>query len=178
MSRKGLPKTTVAVTIKSRWRIEQYPDPGTRQAALVHPKVGTVLLPWWPDDIEQGDLARTYSEFSRPGRAALLTPESRPLDTYTLSFSLLDADYGGSVGPVVESLRLMADATKPVSLVLARSARGLFHITGLSIAERDHTARGNPRWADVSMTLKRASDYTVKVGPVVSGGGGGFATGG
>jgi hypothetical protein len=176
--KKRLPKVTVAVTVKSRWKIDDYPEPGTREAVLVHPVIGTVKLPWWPEDIEQGDLARTYSEFARPGRAALLTPEARPLDTYNLSFALLDRDYGGSVAPILESLRRMADATKPVSLVLAKSARGLFHVTGLSIVERDHTARGNPRWADVSMTLKRASDYTVKVGPVVSGGGSGFATGG
>lgn len=177
-------KIAAAVTVKSRWRVEDYQDPGTRQAALVHPAVGTVFLPWWPDDIEQADLARVYSEFARPGRSPLLTPEARPLDTYNLSFTLMGevtngvGTYGQSVGPVVEALRLMADKPKPVSLVLAKSSRGLFHITGLSIAERDHTARGNPRWADVSMTLKRASDYTVKVGPVIRGGGSGFSTGG
>lgn len=166
MSKKKKQNTT-SITVRSRWKVSDYGEPGGRSAALVHPNIGTVTLPWWPDDIENTDLARTYAEFSRPGLPPLLTPEARPLDTYNLSFALMPQDYSeGNVVEVVDGLKRMADATKPVSLVLARSSRGLFHITGLSITERDHTARGNPRWADVSMTLKRASDYTVKVGPV------------
>ena len=166
-------RKTVAVTIRSRFFDEAAVldyvggrDANERAAALVHLTTGTVLLPWWPEEIEQGDLALTYFEFERPGLPPLLVPQAKPLDTYNLSFALVNGDYEGNVNATLDALRVMAAGSRPVSLVLAKSSRGLFHVTALSIIERDHTKAGNPKWADVSMTLKRASDYTVKVGPV------------
>ncbi len=170
MSLKG------AVSVKTRWKASGYTSPDTRQAVLVHPRLPWAVLPWWPEDIEQSDLARTYSEFARPGLAPLLIPEAQSLDSYNVSFGVIEADGKGSVRPLTDALRALAGSEVPVSLVLAKSSRGLFHITGLTITERSHTKRGNESWADVSMTLKRASDYTVKVGPVVKGSGKGFAT--
>ena len=154
------------ITVRPRWNVTASTLGQSRRAVLVHPDYGTLPLKWWPTDIERGAMGRVYTEFERPGRDPLLLSTGGQLDTYDVGFSVRENGDGLTVAQWLDVLRDMAGSPKPVTLVMAATVRGLFHITALTITELEHTDAGRPSAADVSMTLTRASDYTVKVGPV------------
>lgn len=135
--------------------------------AVLHCRnVGTLRLPWWPASITRNGLSRSWTEVERPGRTPLLLAAGRILDEYEISYVARDADLAVSVADHVALLTVIARSKTPTQLTLAGDARGLFHVTNLSVVEIDHTAGGRPANVDVSLTLKRASDATVNVGPV------------
>lgn len=152
--------------------------PGSETSVvLVCPRVATVVLPWWPTEVSRSGLVRDWEEMQRPGRQPLMLSPSRRLGEYNLGFTLRHATYGTSVRGIVNDLESIAASETPVALVIARTSRGLFHVTEFDPVEVDHDTNGQPATVDVSMTLKRASDATVNVGLIkrIKGRGSGFA---
>lgn len=141
------------------------PAAGSR-LLLFCPGVATVLLPWWPEEVERSNLGRTWEEITRTGRQPLLLSSGKNLQEYNLGFTLRSADMGESMADNVAAIEAMANSQVPISLVMASTVRGLFHITSLSVVETEHNGLGHPSVVDVSMTLKEASDAVVIVGPV------------
>jgi hypothetical protein len=139
----------------------------TRQVRISTPVLGTVVLPWWPDEIASGNLAGVYEEQARPGRAPLLLRSGDPLPELRIGciVSTTSADAAGNVGQVVAGLRRLALAKKPVDVKLA-SRSGQYRITDLGITELDWDSNGEPSSAEVSLTLLSASDAAVPVGPI------------
>lgn len=142
------------------------PPAAGRGLLLFCPGVATVLLPWWPEDIERANLGRTWEEVARTGRAPLLLSSGKNLQEYNLGFTLRAREMGVSMADNISAIEAMADSQVPISLVMASTARGLFHMTALTVVETEHNQTGNPTVVDVTMTLKQASDAVVIVGPV------------
>lgn len=139
----------------------------TRQVRISAPAIGTVVLPWWPDEIAAGNLAGVYEEQPRPGRSPLLLRSGDPLPELRIGciVSTTTADAAGNVGQVVAGLRRLALAKKPVDVKLA-SRSASYRITDLGITELDWDSNGEPSSAEVSLTLLSASGAAVPVGPI------------
>lgn len=136
-------------------------------ARLTCSGIGTLDLPWWPDTISRSGFAAVWEEIPRPGREALVVSSGIGLQTYTISYLARDKDFTKGIADHLDLLRKMAQQTKkPVVLWLAKSQRGEFVITDVSIEEVRHTRDGWVTVADVSFTLKKASTSTVNVGPI------------
>lgn len=136
------------------------------KVTLYCPGVALVRLPWWPEDVERGNGGRTWEEVPRPGREPLLLSSGRNLDTYSLGFTLRNAD-GRHVADDVAAIEAIANSEVPCSLIMGGTLRGTFQVAEPPVfVELEHAAGGRPVVVDVSLTLKRASDATVKVGPV------------
>lgn len=144
-------------------------DPA-RQARLICAG-DTVILPWWPDEVAWNQMAYTWNEQTRPGRAPLLLLESQTLPEIQLGFVLAyrptnfvsDAQ---NIQPTLNTLRKMATSKKPAQLVLASRETGRWRVTDFSYTELDWAPDGSPIRAEVSLTLKRAQDAAAPVGPV------------
>lgn len=148
-------------------RLPGYQSDVTRQVRISAPTVGTVVLPWWPDEIASANLAGVYEEQARPGRTPLLLRSGDPLPELRIGciVSTTSADKPGNVGQIMSGLRRLALAKKPVAVKLAsRSAQ--YRMTDLGITELDWDADGEPSSAEVSLTLMSASDAAVPVGPI------------
>ena len=146
-------------------------DP-TRQARLIGASA-TVVLPWWPNDIEFAALSYVWTEQPRPGRAPLLLLDSRTLPEVQIGFMLAArptayVDDAASIAPIVTQLRTLETDLAPVQLMLASRDLGRWRILDLSITELDHGRDGSPLRADVSMTLKIAQDASAPIGPVAA----------
>lgn len=128
--------------------------------------VGRARLNWWPTEITRSGIGRSWTEIERPGRRPLLLTPGLLLDGYDIGYLHREQDLSQSVADHVNDLETIAKAKEPVELTMAGNVRGLFHITDLSIVEVEHTTGGQPAAVDVSLTLRRASDATLKVGPV------------
>lgn len=135
------------------------------KATLYCPGVALLRLPWWPEDLERGNVGRDWEQVPRSGRAPLLLSSGARLDTYDAGFTLRTAD-GRHVADDIAALERIAKSQVACSLILGKVLRGVFQVTDLSIVELEHGTGGRPLVADVSLTLTRASDATVKVGPV------------
>jgi hypothetical protein len=148
-------------------RLAGYESDIGRQVRISAPKLGTVVLPWWPDEIASANLAGVYEEQLRPGRTPLLLRSGDPLPEVRIGciVSTTSADERGSVSTVLDGLRKMSLAKKPVDLKLA-SRSSTYRITDLGITELDWDVDGNPSSAEVSLTLLSASDAAVPVGPI------------
>lgn len=148
-------------------RVPGYTSDVNRQVRLSAPSLGTVVLPWWPDEIAGANLAGIYEEQLRPGRRPLFLRQGDPLPELRIGcvVSTTAAERPGNVNNVLAALRRMAVAAKPVTVKLAsRSAR--YRVTDLGITELDWDNRGRPSSAEVSLTLISASDAAVPVGPI------------
>lgn len=152
----------MAVTI----RVPGYRSNITRQARLFAPTIGTVVLPWWPDEISGSNLAGIYETQERPGRTPLLLRSGDPLPEVRIGcvVSTAAADRG-NVQRTLTYLGRMSRTRATVTLKLASRA-GRYRVTDLGITELDWDKVGNPSSAEVSMTLISASDAAVPVGPV------------
>lgn len=135
-------------------------------AALVCQGVGTLVLPWWPDVITRSGNTRTWTEQTRPGRTPLLLSDGLALPEYQVSYLLRTGDLAESVADHIALLDAIATSETPVTLMLEGTNRGLFHVTEVSVAEVTHTTSGEPSSADISATLKAASDATINVGTI------------
>lgn len=135
-------------------------------ATLVCPGVGTLVLPWWPDTVTRSGNTRNWSETARPGRTPLLLSDGLNLPEYQVSYLVRTRDLSESVADHLALLDAIATSEVPVMLVLEGSNRGLFHLTEVSVSEVSHTTTGEPSSADVSATLKAASDASINIGPV------------
>lgn len=158
--------------MSATYTVPGYQSEVTRQVRISTPVLGTVVLPWWPDDIASGNLAGNYEEQSRPGRTPLLLRSGDPLPELRIGciVSTTSADKPGNVAQVIAGLRRLALAKKPVDVKLA-SRSGQYRITDLGITELDWDSSGEPLSAEVSLTLVSASDAAVPVGPIKKKGG-------
>lgn len=143
------------------------------QVSLYVRGIGTVILPWWPEDISLSGGTNSYDEQARPSRKPLLLLDGIDLEELRIGcmVSLRDA-----VGPegmaranevvaVLTGLRAMSVSLVPVQVKLA-SRGGLYRITDLGVTELDWDSGGNPIAAEVSFTLREASQAVIPVGPI------------
>ncbi len=150
-------------------RVPGYTATATRQARLYAQGVGTVVLPWWPDEIAHAAIAPLYETQDRPGRAPLLLRSGDSLAEVRIgcliSTTTAEINGVGNVSAVLNGLRAAAQSKKPVNLRLA-SRKSQYRVTDLGITELDWDDKGQPISAEVSMTLTSASDAAVPVGPI------------
>lgn len=152
----------MAVTV----RVPGYRSNIQRQARLFAPTIGTVVLPWWPDEIASSNLAGIYETQERPGRTPLLLRSGDPLPEIRIGCIVsTESAQRGNVQRTLTYLGRLARTRVPVTLKLASRA-GRYRITDLGVTELDWDREGNPSSAEVSMTLISASDAAVPVGPV------------
>lgn len=129
--------------------------------------VGTVRLPWWPDEIRQDRLAPVWEPQERPGRTPVLLRRGLNLPEIRVGgvVSTRDASRPGDVGALLAKLTRAAGVRAPVTLRIATRS-GRYRITDMSFTELDWAANGQPREAEVSIVFARASDASIPVGPV------------
>jgi hypothetical protein len=148
-------------------RVPGYASPIKRQVRLAAPNVGTVVLPWWPDEIATTNLASVYETQERPGRAPLLLRSGDSLPEVRIGCIVATsiAPQQSNVNNVLNALKKMARVRKPVTLRIAsRSDR--YRITDLGITELDWDGQGRPVNAEVSVTLVVSSNAAIPVGPI------------
>lgn len=151
---------------------------GTARLRSVNPDI-LLKMPWWPTDVSRNLSVRNVNELERPDQLPLSVPSSLALDDYSIGYTLRGADFKDPSEAVdhLDKLERLARLKRPVQLLLADQAMGLFRIESASITILQWAANGQPSVADVSLTLKRASDATINVGVIkrVKGRGKGFA---
>lgn len=138
----------------------------------------TLMLPVWPDESTETLAGWTSSTLDRPGREPLEVPTYQTLAERTLGFTLRREDYAESIRDLLQALRAISKAKTPVQLVFEQRDTGLWCMNPPTITELAWADDGSPSVADVSVTLRRATEATVNVGPIkrIRGGGRGFAT--
>lgn len=150
-------------------RVPGYTAATKKQARIYAAGVGTVVLPWWPDEIARSAIAPIYETQDRPGRTPLLLRSGDSLPEVRVgclvSTNTAEVNGVGNVSAVLAALIKASKAKKPVSLKLA-SRSGRYRVTDLGITELDWDTTGQPISAEVSMTLVSASDAVVPVGPI------------
>ncbi len=149
-------------------RVPGYATPESKQVRLSAPVLGSVVLPWWPDEIATSNLASVYEEQTRPGRTPLLLRSGDSLPELRIGCIVSTTDLGQdeNVAEVLDALRKLARARKPLTVKVA-SRGGSYRMTDLGITELEWDAKtGQPSSAEVSITLIEASDAVVPVGPI------------
>lgn len=145
-----------------------------RQVRLTSSRLGTVVLPWWPDEIAWGSMAATYEEQERPGRLPLLLRSGVGLEELRIGTVVRPRDLEGSgtgaatsptVASILDTLRGMSRAIMPITVSIAGRSSS-YRMTDLGITEIEWDSAGNPLAAEISITLKAASEAVVPVGPV------------
>ena len=135
------------------------------QAQLRCVPLGIYLdLPWWPTDVARTLSVRNVSELERADKRPLSVPTSLTPDDYSIGYTLRHSDYRTPVAGHLNDLERISRSKTPVQLLLADQTEGLFRIESASVTVLEFAANGKPSVADVSLTLKRASDAQVKVG--------------
>ena len=121
-------------------------------------------LPWWPTDVARTLSVRNVSELERADKRPLSVPTSLTPDDYSIGYTLRHSDYRTPVAGHLNDLETISRSKTPVQLLLADQTEGLFRIESASVTVLEFATNGKPSVADVSLTLKRASDAQVKVG--------------
>lgn len=140
--------------------------PDTNLARLICPGVGTLVLPWWPTEVEHSGWAPDYAETARPGRTVLQTRSSDPLPSLRIAFTLRGADPTVSVAELVAMVRTLAAAKPVVQLMLGPSDRGRWRIREAGAVETDWADNGSPSVVDVTLSMREESKAVIVVGPV------------
>lgn len=135
-------------------------------ARLTASGLPTLVLPWWPSEVEDSGLAADWAETARPGRSPLLTRASDPLPSMRLAFTLRTSTVEESVQDLVDLVKQYAAAKPVVQVTLGLSDRGHWRITEAGVVQQDWAASGEPSVAEVTMTLRAASDAAIPVGPI------------
>lgn len=129
------------------------------------PKI-ELLLPWWPSDVTATYAGWNVDELARPGREPLEVASTQTLDEYTVGFTLRREDHRTPIAEYLNDLRALAASRKPSTLTLGEQSLGLFRLEPPQATILQWATNGKPSVADVQLTLKRASDATVRVGLV------------
>lgn len=124
----------------------------------------SVTLPLLPDDVEFGGLSDAWSDIPRPGRDPLLVRDGAQLKTLRFDADLTLPDRA-SVDDVIQRLRMLATAGKPVAVRLGGRDRGQYRITELACPELAWDYLGRPIEARALLELTEASDVAKKKGP-------------
>lgn len=176
--------TPATATVRAAGALDQ------RQIKLTADRIGTVVLPWWPDEIAWSGMAATYEEQARPGRLPLLLRSGAGLQELRIGTVVRPRDLGGeravssdgaasarsgeslspAISSILDTLRLMSRAVKPVTVSIAGRS-GSYRITDLGITELEWSTEGSPLVAEISLTLLQASEAAVPVGPIRGKGG-------
>lgn len=149
-------------------RVPGYKTPESQQVTISAPSVGTVVLPWWPDEIATSNIAGVYETQDRPGRAPLLMRSGDALYEVRIGCIVTVSDVETSdhtVAQVLDALATMATINAPVTVKIA-SRSGRYRITDLGITELDWDKAGSVLSAEVSLTLTTSSDAVIPVGPI------------
>jgi hypothetical protein len=126
----------------------------------------TLELPWWPTEITRSLSVRTVGELDRPDALPLAVPSGLTPDDYSVGYMLRQDDWREPVGAHIRDLERIAASKKPVQLLLADQSEGLFRVESATVTALEFAESGQVSVADVSLTLKRASDAVVNVGLV------------
>lgn len=140
--------------------------PDTQLAQLICSGVGTLVLPWWPTEVEHGSWAPDYVETPRPGRTPTLTRASDPLPTLRLAFTLRTSDLDEPIGQLLVMVRTLAAAKPVVQVMLGPSDRGRWRILEAGAVETDWAGNGQPSVADVILQMRAESNAAITVGPI------------
>lgn len=132
----------------------------------------TVLsVPFAPREIEYGNLEADWATADRPADQPLLLLKQRRLETISFSFLLSDRYVlHASQRTPIEALKALAKSSERILVRYGPQEAGLWRITeaGMTSQLRDPTTHEITR-ARVSLTLTRASDAAVAIGPVSGG---------
>lgn len=137
----------------------------------------TLRLPFWPQEQTHVLSGWNVASLERSGRASYDRPSTRTTEERTLGFVLRNEDYRASIAPMLADLVAITASAAPVQLLLGDTDTGLWRLDPPpQITVTASADDGSASVADVSLTLRRASDAVVNVGPVkrVKGGGKGF----
>lgn len=151
---------TVAVAVAGRI------VPESSQARIISANGTTLVLPWWPSEVENSGLAGSFTDISRPNRAPLLARAADPLPSLRLAFTVSADSLNSSIQKWLEQFKVVAKADAVVQVLLGQSDRGRFVIVDAGATEVEHAASGEPSVADVILMLRSASDADLVVGPV------------
>jgi len=83
-----------------------------------------------------------------------------------LGFTLRNVDYRESVADLLNDLETLAAAKNPVQLLFGDQVAGLYRLDPPQVVIIEWSTESQPSVADVSLTLKRASDAQINVGLV------------
>ncbi len=126
----------------------------------------TLIMPWWPTEITRSLSVRTVADLDRPDALPLSVPSGLTPDDYSVGYLLRQDDWRESVASHIADLERIAASKKPVQLLLADQSEGLFRVDAATVTALEFAKSGQVSVADVSLTLKRASDAVVNVGLV------------
>lgn len=124
-------------------------------------------LPYWPDEWAISGLAPNYVDQTRPGRKPLLLRDTEGLPEVRLTFEV-GSGIESSCRTALDTLRRIANASTPVTVLGAHNTRGHFRLAELGWMETDHTKSGEPSRAEVSALFREVSDASAAVGPIRS----------
>jgi hypothetical protein len=126
-----------------------------------------------PREIEYGGMAQDWVQTDRSGNTPLLLRKGDNLDT--LKFSFLMVESRGVNVEMTESilaLKAVAKSQERVLVSYSRLESGLWRVTDATASsEYRHPDNNEPVRANASVTLTRASDPAVAIGPVSGGAG-------
>lgn len=124
-----------------------------------------------PRAIEYGNLAQSWVESKRSGREPLLMREGDKLDTLKFSFMMVETkDATISMTESILALKAVAKSRERVLFAYSRMEAGLWRVTDATVtSEYRHEVTDEPIRAMASVTLTRASDPAVAIGPVTGG---------
>lgn len=125
-----------------------------------------VEMPWWPTDVARNLSVRNVNELDRPDRRALAVPSGLTADDYSIGYTVRQVDFREPIAAHIADLEKIARTKSPVQLLLADQTEGLFRVESAAVTVLQWATNGKPSVADVQLTLKRASDATVRVGLV------------
>lgn len=136
-----------------------------------------VWLPVWPSDVSMNLRGWATTDLDRPGRSPLTVQTGQVPDDIQMGYTARAVDVAAlqTGGPVdfrasvqrhLDDLQALSVSRKPCQVVMRDRVLGLFRMEPPSVTVTDWAADGSPSVADVSLTLKRASDASVNVGLV------------
>jgi nucleoid-associated protein YgaU len=143
---------------------------GARRMSLLTESGGLVLsVDVAPRKIEFGGLAHNWAEAERSGTTPLLLHSGTPLETMTFEFLVTDKlDMLAPQGATLTRLREIARTGERVLVRYSSAEAGLWRIVEASYSSDLREPDGNEvTRATASVSLKRASDAAVALGPVM-----------
>lgn len=145
--------------------------PGRRMYMYTEKGTQTYAFKLAPSEIDYGGVAQDWVEAERSGNTPLLMRKGDHLDT--LSFAFLVVAVNEIQVPITQSLlalKAIAKSRERVLIMYSTLEAGLWRITDASMnSVRRHVSTNEPIQATVTVSLKRASDPEVAVGPITGG---------
>lgn len=148
---------------------------GKRAYLYTERSTQTFYLRYAPREMEYGGIAQEWVETDRSGNTPLLLRKGDHLDTIKFSFNLVYV-YGVNI-PITEgfkAFKAVAKSGERVLFMYSDLEAGMWRITDATMSTDLRNPETNePTRGIVSVTLTRASDAAVAVGPITGGAGAG-----